>query len=97
VVELGALFLSLVSTALAVRVTIFLYKAEKRLFCLENPELPLNPGRFATSPEVVESVFLPETVSEMDVVGAWALEEERAGRPVSLETMQMQRRMWLEA
>jgi hypothetical protein len=33
----------------------------------------------------------------MDVVGAWALEEEKAGRSVSDEIMTLQRRMRLEA
>ena len=85
-------------TALAVIRLYFLLKAaEKRLFKLEHPDVPPNPTRFAPAPEAIQSVFLPETVPEMDVVGAWALEEERAGRPVSEETLVMQRRMWLEA
>lgn len=91
-VALSALLVALFAAALAVWAHYSLNSLRKRVLSLSSPDL----SRFSPPVEDIKSVFLPEIESEMDVVGAWALEEERAGRPVSLETMQMQRRMWLE-
>lgn len=97
VVALVALFVALLAAALAAYVFRFLNEVKSKIDRLEHPELPPVPLRFAPNPDMIQSVFLPETVPEMDVVGAWALEEERAGRSVSLEEMRIQRQMWLEA
>ena len=49
--------------------------------------------RYGKAPEAALFVA-PEIPTEMDIVGAWAEEQERKGVPVSDEEIMVQRRMW---
>jgi predicted cobalt transporter CbtA len=82
-----------VAAALAVFAIYFL---KKLILRVENLEVA-RENRFALPVEHATPTPALEVPTAMDVVGAWALEEEKAGRSVSDEIMTLQRRMRLEA
>jgi hypothetical protein len=92
-----ALLAALVAVILAAWSLRSLKSVQSRILALENPATVPLPARYSAPVEQIQTTFLPELDSDLDVVGAWAVEEERAGRTVSSEQIQVQRRMWLEA
>ena len=67
-------------------------KLDGRLRVLEEPK-HVYDVRYV-SPEVSHTI--QDVPSEYDIVGAWALEQERAGQRPTDDEISVQRRMWAE-
>ena len=87
-----ALFISLVVLVLSVFTYLVIQRLALRITALE-AQPKVDGFRFALPPEQVSPISFEDVPEGLDVTGAWALEQQRAGIHVSDKDIEMFRQM----